>query len=338
MAESLKMEWLVDDKIGVLEGTNPVESPEVLKQLEREGYVQVVTVRPWPFTMAWRLPDCNLRNFMVRATEPSGLTPRDLFGLNEFCVYELTHGRRVPIWFEDARVREIVAASISRFFADGLADLDRFLAQAMATQRDRFAQLPAEAPRPTGCRLCHDGLCYGDLACHTTDVQGAVGIVRAGRILSAYRAHGVSGQEMARDPRNAAGDPPDYFHYIMFGPGNCTAVDKLVFERIVGHVPSWEEFEANFQPGVRFFFRGDDLRAHPSWAHDGFQEKIRRELALDPWLVLMVVPEGVAGSDELIELARRQLPPDEVASFSFKGMDCRDWARMVYRQAKARER
>jgi hypothetical protein len=241
------------------------------------------------------------------------------------------------MWFEDARVKELVVASISCFFADRWAGLDDFLAQAMATQQDRYTQVKPIYIRDSGCRgFCHEGLCLSDLVCHTTSIQCAASIVQGGRILSACRANGVTGEQMAKDPRNAAGDPPDYFDYIMFGPGNCTAVDKLVLERAIGYPPSWEEFEDAFRPGVRFFFRADDLRAHPGFTLDGIHEKIHEELALDPWLVLAVIPADLAESDKLIELARLKLPPDRVASFSFNGMHHMDWARMVYCEAKAR--
>ena len=119
------IEWFVNNRIGVLNSTDPVESPEVRKQLEHEGLVQVVTIRPWPFTMAWSLPDCNLRNVMFRVTDPSAIS--------------------------------------------------------------------------------------------------------------------------SRDPRNAAGDPPDYFEYVMLGPGNCTALDKLVFERVMGYLSVRSNFDGQMK-------------------------------------------------------------------------------------------
>jgi hypothetical protein len=334
----MNIDWIIQDKIGVLAGFNPVESPAILKQLEQDGFVQVVTVRPWPFTMAWRLPDCNLRNFMVRATDPAGFSLRDLFRVNEFCLYELAHGRRVPIWFEDDRLREFVVAALRRFFAPALADLDTFLTQAMATQRERFLQLPPEAPSPTGCRYCHEGLCHGDLVCHATTVESAAAIIQSGHILSACRARDISGDTMARDPYNASGDPPDYFEYIMWAAGNCTAVDKLVLERMIGRAPDWDEFEAAFRPGVRFFFHSDDLCRHPGFTHDGIHTKIHHELALDPWLVLAAIPEGLSGSDDLIDLAHRYLPASKAVSLPFAGRHYKDWASEVYCQARARSR
>jgi len=96
-----------------------------------------------------------------------------------------------------------------------------------------------------------------------------------------------------------------------------------MFERVVGHVPSWEEFESGFQPGVRFFFREKDLKACPGLTFDGFHTKIRDEVALDPCLVLVVVPQGLPGSDKLMETAQRMLPEDKVISLSFEGLHYR---------------
>jgi hypothetical protein len=337
VAASLNLDWLIGEGIGVLNGGNPIESPDVLKQLEHEGYRQVVTVRPWEFTMAWRIPDCRLRNFMFRATEASNLSDHDLFMFNEFCVYELAHNRQVPIWFEDERVKELVVSYISRFFAPGQTDLDNFVANAMTTQQDRYKQLPPTYLQHSGClEYCHESCCSSDLVCHATSVRSAAKIIQGGRILSAVKATGLAGKQLAEYPANAAGDPPDYFDYIMFAAGNCTAVDKLVMERAVGYPPSWEEFENAFQPGIRFYFVSDDLRSHPNLTLDGIHVKIHEELLLDPWLALVAIPTGLDGSDELIELAHLRLPPDKIALFPFNGRHYKDWASMVYSEARAR--
>jgi hypothetical protein len=332
MSTSLNIDWIIGNKIGVLNSTNPVESPDVIKQLENEGYVQIVTVRPWLVTMAWRLPESKLRNFMVRANDPYSLSQSTLFKLNEFCIYELAHSRQVLIWFENAGVRKVVITYIRSFFT-GSENIEDVVQQAMQTQRERYAQLPYESPRPSQCRQCHEGTCYSDLVCHATTIENAIGIVQDGRILSACRAYGLPPEEMAKDPRNAAGDPPDYFEYVMYGPGNCTAVDKLVLERIIGYPPSWEEFESIFQPGVRFYFIKEDLRRHPGFTLDGIHEKIYEELELDPWLVKMIIPDGLEKSDELVRLALNKLPKHKVCVLPFKGIHYRDWAKMAYREA-----
>ena len=274
------IEWIVEDWIGVLGSANPVESCEVQQQLESAGFTQVVTVRQWPFTMAWRLPDSNLRNFMVRVMAPKEISPADLLTLQAFCVYELRHGRRVAIWFADDRVGDTMVEALREFFATGRENLNSFLAEAPAIIRGRHAALPHERPRRTGCRYCHEGVCCSDLVCHGTTIEKAVKVINTGAILSACRARGVPGKELAGEPDNLAGDPPDYFDYVMWAGGNCTGVDHLVWQRVMGRPPDWAAFEATFQPAVKFFFRSRDLDGHPRMTFDGVHAKIRGQLEL----------------------------------------------------------
>ena len=84
---------------------------------------------------------------------------------------------------------------------------------------------------------------------------------------------------------------------------------------------------------MRFFFCGEDFQNHPALVSDGLHEKIHGELTLDPYLVLVVIPEELTGSSALIELARFRLPPEKVISFSFTGMHYQDWAQMAYQKA-----
>jgi len=167
-------------------------------------------------------------------------------------------------------------------------------------------------------------------------MDSALQIIESGHIFSACKARGLPGEVLAGERGNAAGDPPDYFESVMFGPGNCTAVDKLVMEREVGHVPDWEEFERNFRPGVRFFFRATDLAGHPRYCFDGIHGKIREQLELDPYLVLVAIPEGLPRSHDLASLANRRLPAENVVIHPFVGMHFKQWARTVYHDARRR--
>jgi hypothetical protein len=236
------------------------------------------------------------------------------------------------MWFEDATVRDTTMASITAFFQPG-DDLDAFVRDCIETQRERIAQFSPE-DRLSGCKYCEQGCCRSDLACHVTSVANASAIIESGRILSACKARGLPGEALVDDPGNAAGDPPDYFEYVMLGAGNCTAVDKLVLERALGHVPSWEEFEKEFQPGVRFFFRTEDLRTHPRYCFDGIHGKIHEELELDPYLLLLVIPDGLPGSEELTSTAMSALPAGKVWTHPFKSLSFREWAQTAYQQAQ----
>ncbi len=335
MNRQTAIEWIIADRIGVLKGECPADSADASRSLEEKGFSQVVTVRPCDFTMAWQIADSSLRNFMFDPGGRSGPSPRELHRLNEFCLYELAHGRRVPIWFEDDHVGDLIVQSIARFFSDAGTDLDRFVTEAMASQHERTVKFPPQE-HVSKCTYCLDGLCRSDLACHATSVDNAFRIIESDRILSACKARGIPGEVLARESRNAAGDPPDYFEYVMFAAGNCTAVDKLVMEREVGHVPSWEELDCNFRPGVRFFFRTTDLVGHPRHCFDGIHDKIRDQLELDPYLVVVAIPEGLAGCENLTGLAKRRLPPEKVATHVFAGMHFRQWARRVYQDAQDR--
>jgi len=330
------MEWLVEDRIALLNTENPVTSPDVQRSLENRGFSVVVTLRDYDYAISWGLPDSGLRHYQCSFSDYWNPTPRDLNDLDEFCLYELFHGRSVPLWIEHPEVGDVVAGSVRRFFGRGPVPLDSFIPEAMASQRQRTLALPP-VRKLTRCRFCLDEGCMTDLACHATSIEAAAMILKAGRILSASRARQLPGEILSTEPRNAARDPADYFDYIMFSAGNCPAVDKLVYERIVGRVPSWEEFAENFQPAVRFFFRVPDLIAHPGFCSDGYHTvKIRDELDLDPFLAALVVPEELPGSSGLLELARERIPEPGIIPRPFRGCGFREWARETYGMVRQR--
>ena len=87
------------------------------------------------------------------------------------------------------------------------------------------------------------------------------------------------------EPRNAAKDPADYFEYIMLAWGNCQAGDRLVMERKLGRFPDESDLSVHFTPGVRFYFRYEDLAEHHGRTFDGvLPMKIKDEIVLKDWL------------------------------------------------------
>jgi hypothetical protein len=133
------------------------------------------------------------------------------------------------------------------------------------------------------------------------------------------------------EPRNAAGDPADYFDYVMFAAGNCPGPDKLIYERMCGCVPSWDDFAADFRPAVKFFFRTIDLVNHPGFCADGYHPaKIRDELALVPLLLVVIIPRELPEAASLIALAEEKLGASRVALFCCSGCDPKKWAQMIY--------
>ena len=330
MNTRLRVEWLVNARIGLLNTENPVTSPVVQRDLQNMGFSVVVTLRDYDHAISWGLPESGLRHYQCSFSDYWRPTPRDLSDLNEFCLYELYHDRCVPIWIEHAKVRVVVANSVRRFFERGIAHLDSFVKTAMASQRDRALALPP-VRKLTGCRFCLNEGCMTDLACHATSVDAAKTILRSGRILSASKARKIPGEVLSAEPRNAAGDPADYFDYVMFPAGNCPAGDLLVYERTVGHLPSWDEFEKDFRPAVRFFFRNEDLIRHPGFCSDGRHGvKIRDELSLEALLVAIVIPEGLPGSPELLEQARTKVPESKVIARRFRRSGFKEWAKETY--------
>ena len=57
-------------------------------------------------------------------------------------------------------------------------------------------------------------------------VENAIKILNTGKLLSSVLSRNISAAELAKEPRNAANDPEDYYHYIMFAWGNCQAGDR----------------------------------------------------------------------------------------------------------------
>lgn len=328
------MKWIVPTRVGLLGSGNPVESEAVWRDLEQGGFGSIVTIRDYDDAFLWRLGNTSLRHYKYTFSNYPHPDERDLHDLNAYCLYELAHGRRVVIWVEDEEVRRVVVASLGEFFAPGMQDVEGFVADAMRSQRERVLALPPIA-KITRCRFCEAQGCMTDLLCHGTDVETAAHIIRSGQILSARRAREESTEVLVSEPRNAAGDPADYFDYVMFAAGNCPGPDKLVYERIHGYVPSWDDFAADFQPAVKLFFRTVDLVNHPGFCADGYHPaKIRDELALEPLLRAVIIPSELPEAVSLVALAEEALSVSRVASFSFSGYDPRRWAQMVYESVK----
>ena len=69
------------------------------------------------------------------------------------------------------------------------------------------------------------------LVCHTAPLENAISILQCGLLLSSVKARKLPDTVLQKEDRNAANDPLDYFHYVMFTWGNCQAGDRLVMER-----------------------------------------------------------------------------------------------------------
>ena len=185
----------------------------------------------------------------------------------------------------------------------------------------------------TECTACpkYRG-CMTDLVCHTSPVENAIQILDCGSLLSPVKARKKTATELKAETRNAANDPEDYFEYIMFAWGNCQAGDRLVMERKLGRFPDEKDLSEGFTPGVRFFFRYNDLIRHPGAVFEGVLPlKIRDEVVLNDWVSAIIVPE----------IYRQQIEPavpKELRSrVHFLRNDCKDiweWSEKVYEYVK----
>lgn len=233
------------------------------------------------------------------------ITDWEIQNILDFIAYEERHGRSCELEGEESILAGIRAAKRG--------------------ERTRLAPPPlirecTACPTYRGCRT--------DFVCHTAPAENAKQIFACGALRSAVRARNERAETLAREARNAARDPADYFDYVMFAWGNCQAGDRLVMERKLRRFPNEQDLSVGFTPGVRFFFRYDDLIRHPAATFDGvLPVKVKDEVVLQDWLYAAVVP---AAEREAIQ----PCVPEELAERMFYlENDCPDiwaWSEKVY--------
>ena len=183
------------------------------------------------------------------------------------------------------------------------------------------------------CTACpkYNG-CMTDLICHTSPIENAIKIMDCGSLLSPVLSRGLTARELKSESRNAANDPEDYFDYIMFAWGNCQAGDRLVMERKLGRFPNEEDLSKDFSPGVRFFFRYEDLAQHPDATFDGVLPlKVRNRVVLQDWILAIIVPMDYKPVFEV------HIPKELKSKVYYLQNDCTDiweWSEKVYEFAK----
>lgn len=234
--------------------------------------------------------------------------------LVEFVEYEHTQGRNCAIECEDTVL---------------LAEVRTALAE---PERYRCVPRPTLITECTACPVRKG--CVTEFVCHTAPPENAVNIFRTGRLLSAVKARGVPAEVLMAEKRNAANDPADFFHYVMFAWGNCQAGDRLVMERKLGRFPEERDLSEAFTPGVRFYFRYDDLAKHPGATFDGVLPlKVRDEVVLADWVHSIIVPET------LRSMMEPHIPPELQSRVLYVENDCKDiwdWSEKVYSMVERR--
>lgn len=179
------------------------------------------------------------------------------------------------------------------------------------------------------CTACTArGGCMTDFVCHTAPLENAISILQCGLLLSAVNARKLPDTVLQKEDRNAANDPLDYFHYVMFTWGNCQAGDRLVMERKLKRSPTPEEMGVGFTPGVRFYFRYEDLERHPQKVHDGFLPiKVKNEVKLADYVYRIIIPSEY--KEQLIEMIPDNLI-DKAFCLSHEKLDVWQWSEKVY--------
>ena len=234
----------------------------------------------------------------------------ELRNLVLFFEYERMHGRKTEIICEDESILYLANNALSNPNS------------VLSTPKPSIISVPS-------CINCKKGGCVTDFLCHTTEIQFVESIFESGKLLSAVRARNTTGQELSGEPRNAAKDTPDYFDYVMFTWGNCFAGDSLVMERSLGGVDPSKHFSGEaFKPGVRFYFRYDDILNHKDYANDGHHPaKIKNELSLVDYLHCCLIPATHKDAFEKI------IPSNLADRIFFIENNCKDiweWSDKVY--------
>lgn len=161
---------------------------------------------------------------------------------------------------------------------------------------------------------------------HATNVNAAQKIFASGKLLSATKAYGKTGEELVIE-RNAEGwdDPAHFYEYVMFGWGTHLVGDYVVLSE---DFPCAEDLEnGNFDAGVRFYIRYEDIIKHKGHVFDGYHPlKVKDEIALADYLYACIVPEQYKKEIE------KCIPPElmsKVHYLSQRGLNLQEWNNKV---------
>ncbi|HEK9996090.1 hypothetical protein [Streptococcus equi] len=236
----------------------------------------------------------------------------ELEKLAAFCAYEKWNHRQTDISCQDSKLLE---------------EVHQFLeAHACAYPFRPSCKLVASTFNINGEAVCCPYLS------HTCTVAAALSIFKTGRLLSAVRAFGVTAQELARSDRNAAGDPADYFHYVMLGWSNTTSGYRLAMERLLNRMPNETDLREHFVPGVSFHYSYSDICQMKGYVFDGYHPaKIKDELSLEKLQACIIPKSWQQRFEAVIPKALRS----KIHYLDYRGEGLVEWSNRVYQLLRA---
>jgi len=162
---------------------------------------------------------------------------------------------------------------------------------------------------------------------HATDLDSAKKILSCGKLLSAVNVYGKTGEELAYEKRHSPwNDPADYFDYIMFCNGDDMTGDYVVLSDKFLCKDDLEK--GNYDAGIRFYIRSDDIMRHPGYIFDGYHPaKVKDEIILNDYLFACIVPEQYKKTLINIEL------PELTSKIHYlfqKSLSLSEWNKKVY--------
>lgn len=198
------------------------------------------------------------------------INSRELEKIAKFVAYEKMYNRRTQIECENPVLQSLVCQ-----YLDNSKVIYPF------TSRDR---------KEAGTFNVYGECVMSDYLSHTCTVETAKEILKSGKLLSATKAFGLAGKQLVNDKRNAAGDPADYFDYVMFGWSNTTSGYRLAMERLLERNPTEVDLEEAFIPGVSFHFRYETIVNQKGYVFDGYHAaKVKDEVLLDLSLCVCII-------------------------------------------------
>ena len=235
------------------------------------------------------------------------ISPLEMKNLVAFLNYEKSHGRQTEIVCEDKNV---------------IATVNHAVAHPEIAESYIFPEIIE------GDCACNQKGCLTRFVCHSTDIKATKSILSSGKLLSAVKVYGKTGDELAYEKRDSLwNDPADFFEYIMFNWGNCIFGEYVVMSSHIDN-PSEEHFENSINPGVRFYFSYEDILRHPGHTYDGYHiVKVKDEIVLSKYLHACIIPEQ--NKTEMVGFILPELAP-RVYYIPHNVLSLRDWSEQIY--------